>query len=129
MSVNNVNLLGNITKDVEVVVAKSGMAIAKFTVATNKKFKKDGQYTDKASFHNCIAFGKTGEAIQKFFPKGSTIFIDGEIDYKTYEKDGVKKYFTQILVNSFSFCGGKKQEAKDDNNDIDTRQTDDGLPF
>lgn len=114
---NNITLLGRLTKDVEVRYSQGNepIAIARFTVAVDKRIKKDG---DTANFINCIAFGKTAENISKFFNKGSLICVNGSLEQSNYtDKDGNKRTNTEIHVNNFSFCGG--------NNKTDNKQIED----
>lgn len=107
---NQVNLLGRLTKDVEFRFgAGSGNPIARFTIAVNRKFKKD-----EADFINCIAFGKTADIINQYFSKGSQIAISGNIRTGSYEaQDGTRRYTTDIVVETFDFISGNnKQENK-----------------
>ena len=102
---------GRLTKDVELKDA-NGLQIARFTVAINRQFKKD-----EADFISCVAFGKRAETIAKFFEKGSPINIEGRLQTGSYEKDGVKHFTTDVIVDNFEFiAGSKKVENKNDNN-------------
>lgn len=106
---NNVSLLGRLVKDIELRFgAGSGKAVAKFTLAVNRKFKKD-----ETDFINCIAFGKTAEIMAQYSTKGSQIAIVGSIRTGSYEaQDCTRRYTTDIVVDSFDFCGGGKQGAE-----------------
>ena len=100
-------LSGRLTADPE--LSKTGdMTIAKFTLAVNRRFKKEGQ--PDADFIRCAAFGKTAENIGKFFSKGKAILIEGRIQTGSYEKDGVKHYTTDIIVETFDFMESKKDD-------------------
>lgn len=102
---------GRLTKDVKLKDA-NGLQIARFTVAINRQFKKD-----EADFISCVAFGKRAETIAKFFEKGSPINIEGRLQTGSYEKDGVKHFTTDVIVDNFEFiAGSKKVENKNDNN-------------
>lgn len=102
---------GRLTKDVELKDA-NGLQIARFTVAINRQFKKD-----EADFISCVAFGKRAETLAKFFEKGSPINIEGRLQTGSYEKDGVKHFTTDVIVDNFEFiAGSKKVENKNDNN-------------
>lgn len=103
MSVNKVILLGNLGKDPEVTYTPGGMAVCKFSIATSKKVKGE----DVTSWHRCVAFDKRGEAIGKYVGKGQQLYIEGELQYGSYEKDGITRYTTDIIVNQFSFVGGR----------------------
>lgn len=102
---------GRLTKDVELKEA-NGLQIARFTVAVKRQFKKD-----EADFISCVAFGKRAETLAKFFEKGSPINIEGRLQTGSYEKDGIKHFTTDVIVDNFEFiAGSKKVENKNDNN-------------
>ena len=87
MSMNNVVLVGRLTKDIELKYTQSGMAVAKFTLAVNRQFKKEGQ--PDADFIMCTAFSKTAENLANFMRKGSQIGVVGSIQTGSYDnKDG-----------------------------------------
>ena len=104
--VNKVIIMGNMGKDPELSYTQGGMAVCQFSLATSKK-KKDG--TDVTSWHRCNAFGKTAEIITQYVGKGQQLYVEGELSYGQYEKDGIVRYTTDIIVNEFSFVGGAKQ--------------------
>ena len=106
---NNVAILGYVVRDIELQYkGVNQTAIAKFTVAVNRKFKKD-----EADFINCIAFGKTAEIITQYFSKGSQIGIVGRIQTGSYDaQDGTKRYTTDVIVESFSFVGSGKDNGQ-----------------
>jgi single-strand DNA-binding protein len=126
---NTITLVGRLGKDVEQLTSKANKPIAKFSIATN-----DG-YGDnkKTNWHNCVAFGKTAEIISKYVSKGSEIAVNGSIDYNQYEdKQGVKKTFTSVLVNNFTFIGGKSNQTSDTPPAYqapENTQEEDDLPF
>lgn len=125
---NQVNLLGCLTKDVEFRFgAGSGNPIARFTLAVNRKFKKD-----EADFINCIAFGKTADIINQYFSKGSQIAISGNIRTGSYEaQDGTRRYTTDIVVETFDFISSNnKQENKVNEFEEEMNRVEDGyVPF
>lgn len=100
---NKVILIGRLTKDPELnFAAGSGTAIARFSLAVTRPFKKD-----ETDFINCIAFGKTGETIAQYLTKGRQLAISGSIRTGSYDaKDGTKRYTTDVVVDSFEFIGG-----------------------
>ena len=102
---NSVILIGRLVRDPEVRDA-GGVNITKFTIAVDRKIKKEGGQA--ADFPTCIAFGKTGEFISKYFFKGSKIGITGRLQTGSYEKDGVKHYTTDIVIDSAEFVESKK---------------------
>ena len=119
MSVNKVILKGRIGKDLEPI--KGGV---KFSVATDEGYTKDNVKTEKTAWHNVVAFGKLGEILQKYFFKGSEIFIVGKLDYT--EKDG--KYYTSIIANEFDFVGSSKQ-TNEVINEPKKQESSSDLPF
>ena len=97
-------LSGRLTADPDLSYT-GDTTIARFTLAVNRRFKKEGQ--PDADFIRCTAFGKTAENIGKFFSKGRPILIEGHIQTGSYEKDGVKHYTTDIIVETFDFMDSK----------------------
>ena len=110
---NSVQLIGNITREIEIKFTQSNMAIASFGVAVNKKVKnQQGGYDDKAQFFDITAFGKTAENISKFFHKGSKIGIVGELDFSQWEdQQGQKRSKVGVICNQFDFID-KKQDGQ-----------------
>lgn len=110
---NRVEILGRIVKDPDVRYSQGDkpMAVARFTVACDRKFKKQGEQT--ADFINCIAFSKTAEVIEKYFHKGMRIALDGRIQTGSYtNKDGKKVYTTDIVAESVEFCESKSESQQ-----------------
>jgi single-strand DNA-binding protein len=105
---NLIILKGRLTKDVEMTMAQSSVPVSKFTLAVDRKFKKEGQ--SNVDFINCVAFQKTAEFIKKYFEKGQLILVNGSMQNRTWEKDGVKQYATDVIVADVEFCESKKQE-------------------
>ena len=105
---NKVVLIGRLTADPEVRYSQGekATAIARFSLAVNRRFVKDGEQS--ADFINCVAFGKTGEFVEKYFRKGNRIALSGRIQTGSYtNKDGNKVYTTDIMVEEVEFCESK----------------------
>lgn len=103
---NNVSLVGRLTRDPEVRYSEGGVCVARFSIAVDRRFKKEGQ--PSADFPNCIAFGKAAEFIEKYFKQGQRIGIIGRIQTGSYtNKDGVKVYTTDIVVENVEFVESK----------------------
>lgn len=102
---NKVILLGRITRDPEAKQA-GNTTVTRFTLAVDRCFKSEGQPT--ADFISCVAFGKTAEFISKYFKQGAKMAIEGRIQTGNYEKDGVKHYTTDVIVESVEFAESKK---------------------
>ena len=105
---NKVILMGRLTKDPEVRYSQGEkpMAIARYTLAVDRKFKRDGE--PNADFINCIAFGKNGEFAEKYLHKGIKIAVVGRIQTGSYtNKDGQKVYTTDVVVEEHEFAESK----------------------
>ena len=108
---NKVILGGRLTADVEQKATPTGVAVAQFTIAVNRK-GKDAQ-TD---FINCVAWRSTAEFITKYFRKGSSICVVGELQTRTWtDKDGGKRYATEVIASEVSFVDSKSDDAGSDN--------------
>lgn len=105
---NKVILMGRLTRDPEVRYSQSNepMAIARYSLAVNRRFKRDGE--PDADFINVVAFGKQGEFAEKFLQKGQQISIVGNIRTGSYEKDGKKVYTTDVVAEEQYFAESKK---------------------
>lgn len=111
---NKVIIMGRLTRDPEVKYSQGEkpMAIAKYTLAVDRKFKKDGEPT--ADFINCTAFGKSGEFTEKYFHQGMRVLVTGRIQTGNYtNKDGVKVYTTDIMVEDQEFADSKGANSGD----------------
>lgn len=118
---NKVILMGRLVRDPEVRYSQgeNAMAIARYTLAVDRKFKRDGE--PNADFINCIAFGKNGEFAEKYLHKGIKILIEGRIQTGSYtNKDGVKVYTTDIVVENCEFAESKN--ASQQNNGYGNNQ-------
>ena len=127
---NKWNGIGRITKDIELKSGNSGMSYCGFTVAINREYTKQGE-EKQADFITCKAFGKTAEFVSKYFSKGKLIAITGRIQTGSYEKDGVKHYTSDVMVEKVYFCGdsGKKQEETQLGGFVPIEANDEELPF
>lgn len=107
---NKVIESGHLTKDAEITYAQgNNMAVARFTLAVDRRFKQEGQPT--ADFIRCIAFGKTAEFFERFGHKGTKFLIEGRIQTGSYtNKDGQKVYTTDVVVENTEF-GESKNSA------------------
>lgn len=104
MYLNKVLLYGNLTRDPELKALPSGQQVASFGIATNRTFKnRDGQQQEQTEFHNIVAFGRTAEVMGQYLKKGRPIFVEGRMQTRSWDKDGVKQYRTEIIVDTFQF--------------------------
>lgn len=112
---NNVNLIGRLTKDPELKVTPNDTKLARFCLAVDGMKDRDGNTT--ADFIDCIAWSKSAELIGKYFRKGSRIGINGRLHTTTFETDGgEKRKFVEVIVNSIDFID-KKSESTDNSSD------------
>ena len=98
--VNKAIILGRLGRDPEMTYTQAGLAVCKFSMATSKKMKEGQEVTQ---WHRCTAFGKAGELISRYVSKGHMLYVEGEITYSQYEKDGITRYSTDIIVREFNF--------------------------
>lgn len=105
---NQVHLMGNLTRDVETRNTTNGHTVANFTVAVNGPFSR-GDNQDVA-FIDCEAWNKTADIILQYFRKGDRIIVHGALKQDTWEKDGQKRSKLKLVVNSFDFAGGRKRD-------------------
>lgn len=133
---NKTLLIGRTTKDPDIRYTQSEqpMTIARFNLAVDRRFKKDGEQS--ADFISCVAFGKTAEFIEKYVFKGTKIAVEGRIQTGSYtNNDGNKVYTTDVVVEQVEFAGAKTdsksaaKESNDDFNDVADGLDDEGLPF
>lgn len=111
MYLNKVQIIGNITKDIEKKVLPNGTSVVNFGVATNRNYKdKDGNKKEEVEFHDVVAFGKQADTIAQYMKKGNQIYVEGRLQTRSWEQDGVKKYRTEVILETFQF--GAKRESR-----------------
>lgn len=109
--VNKVILLGNLGKDPEVRNLESGAKVATFSLATNRSYKaQDGKRVEETEWHNIVLWGALADLAEKFLAKGRQVFIEGRIRTRQWDdKEGVKRYTTEIVGENMTFVGGRDQ--------------------
>ena len=112
-SLNKCTIIGNLGRDPEIKTIPSGQKVASFSLACSEKYTKDGQKVEKTEWINCKAWGKLAEIIEKYVKKGNQIYVEGKLETQTFEKDGVKRYKTEIVVNNMLMLGGKNEGSND----------------
>lgn len=105
---NSVILCGRLTKDPDVRQTNSGKVYARMSLAVDRRRAKDGQ--QQADFPTLIALGKTAEFAEKYLFKGKKILVEGSLQTGSYEKDGVKHYTTDVLVDNIEFADSKRHD-------------------
>lgn len=110
---NKVQLIGNLGNAPEVKTLESGKKMARFSVATNESYRNaKGEKVTETQWHNLIAWGKVAEIVEKFLTKGKEVAIEGKLINRSYnDKEGNKKYVTEIQVNELLLLGAKAVEA------------------
>lgn len=106
---NKVTLIGNLGNDPEIKSFDSNKKMVKLSIATNEYFKNQkGERVSETQWHNVIAWGKLAEISERYLKKGSELAIEGKISTRTYnDKEGNKKYMTEIIANDILLLGGK----------------------
>jgi single-strand DNA-binding protein len=138
MALNKVILIGRPTKNPDIRYSNNNneaCCIARLTLAVDRRFAKNGEQS--ADFINCVAFGKTGEFIEKYIHQGTKIAISGRIQTGSYtNKDGQKVYTTDIVIEECEFAESKKSECTEQVDDTSdegfmnvTEETKNNLPF
>lgn len=137
---NIVIMIGRITKDIEVRYTEKSLAVSNFTIAVRKDYKNvNGEY--ESDFINCVSFGNIAEYLQKYSNKGDLVGIKGRLQTRKYEdKEGNKKYITEVLVEKVTSLSSKKEKQNEYENasittkdnameSLDIKIEDSDLPF
>jgi len=114
-SVNRVILLGNLGADPELKWTPSGRAVCNLRVATTEVFKdKGGQRQEKTEWHRITVWGDQGENAAKYLAKGRSVYVEGKLQTRSWEKDGQKHYATDVVADRVVFLGGGGGEGRGD---------------
>ncbi|MGE0289096.1 MAG: single-stranded DNA-binding protein [Bradyrhizobium sp.] len=113
--VNKAIIVGNLGKDPEVKFLNSGQAVCKFSVATTERWNDtNGEKQERTEWHNIVVWGKQAEACGQYLNKGRQVYVEGRITNRSYDdKDGNKRYITEIIARDVRFLGGAKGERED----------------
>jgi single-strand DNA-binding protein len=115
-SVNKVILVGNLGKDPEIKYTPSGTPVAKFSLATNERYKdKAGEWQDRTEWHNIVAWQRLAEIVGEYVKKGAKIYIEGRIQTSSWDdkQSGEKKYRTEIIAQDLVLLGGRGEGVGD----------------
>ncbi len=109
---NKVQLIGNLGAKVELKTLESGKVVGHVTIATNETYKNQkGEKVTETTWHNLVIWGKPAETLSKYTDKGSEVGIEGKITNRSYnDKNGEKRYMTEIVVSDFLLMGKKGKE-------------------
>ncbi|MCF6348058.1 MAG: single-stranded DNA-binding protein [Flavobacteriaceae bacterium] len=107
---NKVQLIGNVGQEPIVTNLENGKKVVRLSLATNENYKNsNGEKQTNTNWHNIVAWGKTADIIEKYVSKGKEIAIDGKLTSHSYEdKEGVKRYVTEVIVNEILLLGNTK---------------------
>lgn len=116
MSINRVNISGNLTRDPELRQTQGGMAILSLGVAVNdrRKNQQTGEWEDVPNFVDCVVFGSRAEKLAQFLAKGSKVAIEGKLRWSQWEKDGAKRSKLEVIVDEIEFMsrGGQQRQQQ-----------------
>jgi single-strand DNA-binding protein len=119
MDFNKAIISGRLTRDPEAKVLPSGSAVTNFSVASNRKWTKDGEIQEEVEYHNIVVYGKQAETCARYLRKGNTALVEGRLSTRSWETDGVKHYRTEIVAERVIF-GPKASD--------DVEPTDEAVP-
>ena len=115
--INKVILVGHVGKDPEVRYLEGGVSVTSFPLATSETFNKDGRKVEQTEWHNIVMWRGLADVAVRFLQKGKLVYIEGKLRTRSFEdKEGIKKYTTEIVAENFTLLGRKS--------DFDT----DGIP-
>ena len=128
-SLNKAMVIGNLGRDPEVRYTQSGTAVATLSVATNERWNTaEGEKAERTEWHRVVAFGKLAEICGQHLAKGRTVYIEGRLQTRAWEKDGDKRSVTEIIAGSVQFLSGNGKGAPGPSNEPPPVK-DDAIPF
>lgn len=108
---NKVILMGRLTKDPEARMSNGGLTITRYSLAVDRRFKRDGEPT--ADFINCVAFGKAAEFAERYFHKGQRVAVAGRLQTRSWDdNNGQRHYSTEVILEEQEFAESKKESAR-----------------
>ena len=123
--INKVILVGHLGKDPEIRQLDGGISVASFPLATSETFNKDGKKVEQTEWHNIVLWRSLAEVAAKFLRKGKLVYIEGKLRTRSFEdKEGVKKYTTEVVAENFTMLGRKTDFEPNDNEDISESNSD-----
>lgn len=112
MSINSVNISGNLTRDSKLSQTPSGMQVLQFGVAVNDRKKNaSGEWEDYPNYIDCVMFGQRAVALKQHLVKGTKVSIDGKLRYSSWEKDGQRRSKVEVVVDEIEFMSRKAHDA------------------
>ncbi len=130
-NLNKVFLIGNLTRDPELRYIPSGTAVASFGLATNRIYTtQDGERKEEVCFVDIVVWGKTAENCANYLSKGRPVFIEGRLQFDTWEtEDGQKRSKLKVVGDRVQFLGGRREEGAPGAEVTDGMEADDDIPF
>ena len=121
--VNRVTLIGNVGNDPEIRYVSENMPVARFSLATSETFtNKTGERVTNTEWHNIVLWQGLAKVTESYIKKGAQVYIEGRLTYSNYEKDGQKRYFTEIVATQMKMLG-KKEGGSNEPAHLQTAQT------
>lgn len=107
--INKVILVGNLGRDPEVRYTPDGTAVANFSIATSESWtdKGSGEKREKTEWHRIVAWRRLGEICGEYLSKGSQVYVEGKLQTRSWEQDGITRYMTEIVASTVQFLGGR----------------------
>jgi single-strand DNA-binding protein len=106
--VNKVIIIGNLGRDPELRYTQNGTAVCQLNIATTRTFTRNNERVDETEWHRVVVWSKQAESCNQFLSKGRQVYIEGRLQTRSYEdKDGVKRYSTEIVAETVQFLGGR----------------------
>ena len=135
--VNKAIIVGNVGSDPDIRTMPNGNQVVNLSIATSDEWKdkNTGEKKEKTEWHRCVFFNKIADIAAQYVNKGSKLYVEGRLQTRSYEQDGVKKYSTEIVVNDMQMLASKNTNSNNEvkeasNNDIAKFDSfDDDIPF
>ena len=128
-SFNKVMLMGNLTRDPELRYTSNGSAVTSFGLAVNRKFKQGEEWKEDVCFVDITVWGKQGENCAEYLSKGRPAFVEGRLQYSTWESDGQKKSKLEVVANTVQFLGSRSDSHGETSSGQTTVSNEDDVPF
>ena len=122
-SLNRVMLIGNLGKDPSMRYTANGQAVTEFSMAMSERFTSNGQQQERTEWANIVVWGGQAEACAQYLAKGRQVYVEGRLQTRNYEKDGIKHWRTEVIASEVKFLGNKQDAPGLDPVD------DDSIPF
>jgi single-strand DNA-binding protein len=116
VSINRVNISGNLTRDPELRSTTGGTAVLTFGVAVNDRRRnaQTGEWEDVPNFVDCVIFGTRADALQRYLSKGTKVAIEGKLRYSSWERDGQRRSKLEVVVDEIEFLSSRNQQPRQD---------------